>query len=392
MSYDEIDYGDPHEDCVSTDDVFTYACENHWDELEEVVGDSKSQEWLSQTKSCIELLSIVSQRDQAHMRGALKKQLRVKQSSGERVTEEQLFSIASDVSAFLEQLAISHPYSKVLFDIAPDGYEGQAPTAARCIAFSSQACSLENDLSWARDLLTITRAFRDFLSAVSDADLQAPHLHLRMREPVKVFNSYLRKTPAQLLVFWQNDKDKKVAFGRCPDPKSSDLSSFIANWISDYLKDHYSHISLGACAECGKFFARERRDKTFCSKTCQNRVAYRRKKLLESDALLQINIAPDDACDITAGLWIHHPRFGIGLVEAVSSASKPPSSLPKSVATKVDEVRYRSMLSRKAMVQVRFLHGVRILGYADLFEGQKKEEQVPTFYEVKSDEVLAELL
>ena len=44
------------------------------------------------------------------------------------------------------------------------------------------------------------------------------------------------------------------------------------------------------------------------------------------------------------------------------------------------------------MLQVRFLHGVRALKYSDLFEGEKKEEQVPTFYEVKSEETLAELL
>jgi hypothetical protein len=246
-------------------------------------------------------------------------------------------------------------------------------------------------LSWAKDLLIVSRAFRDFLSAVSDTDLQEPYLRLRISEPIKIFNRYLRETPAQLLVYW-HQRDKQLAFGRCPDPEFSDLSSFLANWISDYLKNHYAHLSLGVCAECGKFFVRERRDKTFCSKTCQNRVAYKRKKILESGALAQVNITPDDAFEIAAGLWMHHPRFGIGLVEGVSSANKPRLALSKTVATTIDEIRYRSMLSRKVVVQVRFLHGVRSMSYTDLFEGSKKEEQLPTFYEVKSEETLAELL
>ena len=44
------------------------------------------------------------------------------------------------------------------------------------------------------------------------------------------------------------------------------------------------------------------------------------------------------------------------------------------------------------VLQVRFLHGARVLRFTDLFEGQKKEEQLPQFYEVKSEETLAELL
>jgi hypothetical protein len=391
MNFDEED-SDLHEDCVATEDVFSYALENYWDELEEAVSDAKGQEWLKRSKPCLELLSIVSQRDRAHMRGAIKKWLRKKQSDGEELTEEKLFSIAADVSAFLEQLPTPFPYPPGIHNMDLSGHEGLLePTAARCIGFSARACALGDDLSWARDLLVVARAFRDFLSAVSDADLQQPYLALRIREPIQIFNSYLSKTPPELLIYWCG-ADKQLRFGRCPDPEFPHLSSYVVSWICDYLKNRYPQVGLGVCSECGKFFARERRDKTLCSKTCQNRVAYQRKKILESGALAQVNIAPDDACDINPGLWIHHSRFGIGLIESVSTASKPALTLPKKIATTVDEVRYRSMLSRKAIVQVRFLHGVRMLGYSDLFEGQKNEDQLPTFYEVKSEETLAELL
>jgi hypothetical protein len=392
MDYGDVDYDSIHDECVRMDEAVSYTLQNHWDEVKDALGEENSQKWLLQSKPCLDLLSIVSQRDRAHMRGAIKKWLRKKQSDGDDLSEEKLFSIAADVSAFLEQLPPTIASFPAFNNIAPNGYhQMQEPTAARCIALSARACILGDELTWARDLLIVSRAFRDFLSAISDSDLHEPFLSLRIKEPIQVFNEYLRKTPAQILVYWR-DGEKELRFGRSPDPEVADLSSYASEWICDYLKNHYSRLGLGVCSECGKFFARERRDKTFCSKTCQNRIAYQRKKIFESDALAQVNIAPDDACDIAPGLWMHHPRFGIGLIESVSSASKPALSLPGKMRRNIDEVRYRSMLSRKAIVQVRFLHGVRTMGYSDLFESQKTEDQLPTFYQVKSEETLAELL
>ena len=278
-----------------------------------------------------------------------------------------------------------------MYDLGNDGYHGaHAPTAARCITVASRGCNLGGDFSWAKDLLVLTRAFRDFLSALADSDLPSV---VRVREAVRVFNEYLGQSPSELLVFWQRG-DKQIRFGRCPRPESPSLSSFIAAWIADYLENHLAHVSFGVCGECGRFFARERRDRAFCSKTCQNRVAYKRKKILESNALMQVNIPPDDACDIAAGLWMHHPRYGIGLVESVTTSGGGAmlASLSEVPRRPEDAVRYRSMLSRRVAVHARFLHGVRTLGYADLFEGQKREDQLPTFYELKSGETLAELL
>jgi hypothetical protein len=391
MSYAREDYDDPHENCVPKEEALTYVRENEWEHVDQIIRETQRLEWLSESQPCLNLLSIVSQRDRAHALGAIKKWLRRGQAGTEEITDEQLFAIAADVCAFLEQLSASVPGSSSLM-VRLDGYQRlQEPNPARCIVLSGRSCGLEDDLSWARDLLTISRAFRDLLSAASEAEPEASHLRQGVRESIGVFNDYLRKTPSQPLVYWQ-DQTKDLKFGHCPDPESLNLASYIANWICDYLIKHFPDLTLGVCAECGKFFGRERRDKAFCSKTCQNRVAYKRKKILESDALSQIIIAPDDACDISAGLWMHHPRFGIGLVESVSSASKPTLSTPVRVANQIDQLRYRSMLGRRLLVRVRFLHGIRSLGFADLFEGQKKEDQLPTFYEVKSEEILAELL
>jgi hypothetical protein len=394
MDYEHDDpFGGLHDDCVPTEDVVSYVLEHHLEEIEEALAESRAEEWVSESKPCLELLSIVSQNDQAQLRAALRRRLRKNPSDEAGVTEDQLFAIAGDVSAYLEQLPHAHPAVTALQKMGPDSYQRyNAPTAAGCVAFSASACTLEGDFSWAKDLLTVTRAFRDFLAVVADANLQEPFLRLHLRGPIELFNNYLHKSQAQSLVYWQG-ADKQLRFARCPDPQSSDLSSFLANWISEYLKDQFSYVSLGACMECGKFFARERRDKTFCSKTCQNRVAYKRKKILDSGALAAITVLPDNACDISVGIWMHHPRYGIGLIESVSSDSRPMAGLLAKFSSNPDSlIRYRSMLSRKVLLQVRFLQGIRTLSYTDLFEGQKKEEQLPTFYEVKSEETLAELL
>jgi hypothetical protein len=159
------------------------------------------------------------------------------------------------------------------------------------------------------------------------------------------------------------------------------------------LENYYSNVGLGVCAECGKLFVRERRDKTFCSKTCQNRVAYKRKKLLDSKALTQVFIPPDSAYEVSTKLWAHHPRYGIGRVESVTCDGAEVTSLLQQAPSKPDDaLRYRSMISRKIRVQIRFMHGMKTFRYADLFEGQKKEDQLPTFYELKSEKLLAELL
>ena len=76
------------------------------------------------------------------------------------------------------------------------------------------------------------------------------------------------------------------------------------------------------------------------------------------------------------------------------SEMRPPNegSISDSPPNGERRIRYRSMLSRRINVKVRFLHGIRVLGYSDIFEGQKREDQLPTFYRVKSEETLVRLL
>lgn len=394
MSYDELEFNDPPgppEGYTADEDVLSSALENYWDEIRDAVEDVRGSDWLATSATCLELLSTVSERDFAHLRGGLKKFLRKGQNDGDELKDEQLFAIASDVAAFVEKLPIPPPDSNFWkFPVGGKLQRGQDPTPSRCVALAAAKCILGDDLSWARELLAVTKVFRDILSVLSEPEVQELSLRIRLQQPLESLNYFLTRSAAPILVQW-GFTGKQPSFGRCPDPKISDLPAYLAEWISDYLKNYYPRVGIGVCAECGKFFARERRDKTFCSKTCQNRVAYKRKKILGSDALERLNIAPDDAVEIVAGLWMHHPRFGIGLIEGLTTDSKPVSSMLQALVDK-QAARYRSMLARKVVVQVRFLHGVRMLTFTDLFEAQKKEEQLPDFYQVKSEETLAELL
>lgn len=389
--YDDRDFDDLHDECVRQDDAVSYALENHWDEVEDQILSAQDEAWLSDSKPFVEILSAVSQRDRSHLQALIRNRLRGRRDESDKGSDPQLFEIAADVAGLVEQLGATTS-SRFTAGKVPDYQRIAKPTPAQCIGSSGTALNLEDDLSWANDLLILTRAFRDFLSAVSDDDPHNSLLTFRVREPIEVFNNYLQRAPQNLLIYWKTSNGE-VGFGRSPDPEKNELCSLVANWISDYLTTHSSRVGLGICAECGKLFARERRDRTFCSKTCQNKVAYKRKRIFQNDVLLRVNISPDDACNISGGLWMHHPRFGLGLIESVSCDREPLLSLLKAApAGPSEQARYKSMLSRRIRLEVRFVHGVRRFGYSELFAGQKTEDQVPTFYSVKSEETLADLL
>jgi hypothetical protein len=392
MSFDEVEYGDLHQDCLAKEDALRYVIENEWENAEEIFLEQRGQAWLSRSKPCLNLLSAVSERDRAHLRGGLKRILRRgKAKHEEDVTEEQLFAIASDVCSFLEHLSPSPNSPAFLQRLSGGNYLlGAEPSPGTCIAMTAADCDLGGKLGWAKEVLSVTRAFRDLISVLADPDPREPYSQSQIRQSLALLNSFLTRVPSMLLVHWASP-GKTPAFGRCPDPQIADLPAYLAEWVSDYLMNYFPLVGLGVCAECGKFFSRERRDKTFCSKTCQNRVAYRRKKILDSDALEAVHVSPDDAPTISTGWWMHHPRFGIGLIESVSSDHKPVSGF-KDLLKEPQQARYASMLARKILVQVRFLHGIRIMGFSDLFEPQKKEDQLPDFYRVRSEETLAELL
>jgi hypothetical protein len=392
MSFNDFDESSLHDECVPQEDVFTYVCENLWDEMEDAIETSRGRAWVLKGKPCLELLSVAAQIDRANTHNLLRRRLDGRPQAGE-LSDDNLIEIATNASRLLEQLAESIPgYNQVRLSDT-DTHRIHEPTTARALLRLAETCGVGEDVSWAKDLLTISRAFRDILSTLSDGEVTGTTFQTDLREPIQVLNCYLLRSAAQPLVYWTTDEGKKVGFAQCPDPEIPNLSTFLAGWIAEYMKNYYPRVQLGTCAECGRFIERERRDKAFCSKTCQNRAAYKRKKIFESDALEQITVAPDDACDIETGLWLQHPRFGIGLIESVGNDSSPMGALmEKTLPGSAFRVRFRSMLSRQIHLKVRFLHGMRILVYSDLFEGEKKEDQVPTFYRAKSNETLAKLL
>jgi len=140
-------------------------------------------------------------------------------------------------------------------------------------------CILGDDLSWAKDLLTIARTFRDILSALSDPELQS-QIYDAPCGAFAIAQLLSYKASAMPIVQWPIS-GKQVSLIAVRTKK---FGPFVLHggMDIDYLKDYYPRVGIGVCGECGKFFGRERRDKTFCSKTCQNRVAYKRRKFLKA--------------------------------------------------------------------------------------------------------------
>jgi hypothetical protein len=398
MSY-EPDYRDEipdlHDGRIAPEEAVSYVLKNHREEVQEALEKdadvARGEKWLAENKLCIDLLSTVSKIDRARVQSSMRGMLHDQDEENE-FDEEILLDLATNVCRLLEEAAPPGIGCQLPLYRSPDFELANEPTVARMLLSSAGPCNMGDDLAWAKELLIISRAFSDFLSIVGDGEIQGPDLRLHVRGPLRVFNSYLRTAPPQLLVCWEGT-DRQVRFGLCPNPEVPNLASFMAIWISGYLRRFHRLVGLGVCVECGRFFSRERRDKTFCSKTCQNRVAYKRKKILESGAFSSIQLAPDDACDIEAGLWLHHPRFGIGVVEYAGDDTTPMKLLLSNMPSdKVARIRFKSKLSRKIYVRVRFMHGLRSFGYSDLFEGQKREDQLPEFYRLNSKEALARLL
>src|SRR5205823_4815950 len=109
---------------------------------------------------------------------------------------------------------------------------------------------------------------------------------------------------------------RRVHVVREIDAERMPLQTFLAFWMSQYLGTHEPFLDLAVCVECGKFFARQRRDNFYCSKTCQNRVAYKRKKIFVAGVLRKVDVKVDPN-ELRSGLCLNHPRFGLGVVENV---------------------------------------------------------------------------
>jgi hypothetical protein len=312
-------------------------------------------------------------------------------ASGEGPNEEELFGIASRVATVLEEA--KSPYSDL--------------------------CKLGDDLSWVTKVVNAARSIRDIILALSEAD-PSPLLWFRtgLHSAVTNFNSFLTDgAPDELnLSVLRVEKDGiwNVKLSRRPKTSLTPLHSAITQSIAEYLVQHRTALDLAVCMECSRIFERARRDNVFCSKTCQNRVAYKRKRMIDSGFLVQLPTDALTAQTIRPGLWVNHPRWGLGVIEAVRftrhrlihRSEDGKSLLVETIAESqsVEEVKdhwNKSLPIAKAekvpepeslIASIRYLSGiVRPISYADLFGSARAKNRVAVF-EVRDREALMRLI
>jgi hypothetical protein len=421
---DPRDYADEyndklHEDCIPADEAFRIVMENDFDEVREAVAEDAAQEWLADTHT-LDLINIVSSYDREQLRGAIRDVLNVDARTGHEISPDGLFGVAADVAEFLERTR--SPYAETY--------------------------GLTESVEWVGDLVEITRLIREILLARSEQhqaasaapkvgapSAEAPKLSkldrltdaLIQRDTADLISRVLRGPYDRLNEILQHGVVYRLRQEglRAPrivreiDAQKTPLRVFLAFWMSTYLSLHERHVDLAVCIECGKIFARERRDNVYCSKTCQNRVAYKRRKIFVAGVLREVNVkeSPNELC---AGLCLNHPRFGLGVVEsaqylqrrlrlryddsnAIDAGAPTPMdvtgvSFPipdgKSAQEFFEEVKGKDTRTiagwqevvdpRSLVLSVRFLSGVRRFS-------RWETKDVP-FYAVENPRLLAELL
>jgi len=382
--YDDDDPGVP-DGYVPEDEALEYVFEHERDAVEETFRADAATEWLRNGKVWLELLNIVSRHDKEQLRDAIRREVAdARAPVSENGTESELFAVASDAARLLE--SVGSPYAKL--------------------------CAPSEDLSWSRNLIKLTRAFREALFLISEPD-NSWMAHYHLERPLKEINSALATgRPAELI--WQTADQKNRRFVRETTPLSTPLHSYIANWICEYLATHQPSLGLSVCTECGTIFVRERRDNVYCSKACQNRVAYKRKKIFESGVLVEEKVDPDAPSGLTPGMWVSHPRLGLGRIEGVRFTDRklwvkyknhgcgeriPEGITAEDVLAKVREGRKEKPVSWEEVVdpasielRVRFLQVARTFRAWEIFPRGKKAESIPTFYKVADAQTLADLL
>jgi hypothetical protein len=391
MSYEETDrYEDLHSDCVPVDDALEFAVEHYWDEIRALARVAESNDWLKRSKPFVELLSKVSRHDKDQLRDFIKLGITEDRgyASGE-ISESQMFSVATEVGNFLETLTgvqpIHRPEPKSLFG----QYRLQCrPEATSYLLACLDSCPIGDDLGWSRDLILVTRTFRDILFSISEP--LEPLLNGRnLTEALNVLNETIQRSSNSEIAYWQTP-EKAIAFGRIPHEQSTSLTSCLTNWFADYLVNFYPDVNLAVCVECGIFFPRQRKDNVYCGKTCQNRVAYKRKKIFETNALREVSVDPDTTAEIRPGLMFYHHRLGLGVVEEVDYAVNKIVDQFDLNTSDSFKVKYFARRAKSIRVKVRFLHGVRTLRHAELF-AVPKGENLPRFYSMTEPEVVAAL-
>ena len=391
MSYEEIDrYNDLHSDCVPVDDALEFAVEHHWDEIRALARVAESSEWLKRSKPFVELLSKVSRHDKNQLRDFIKLGITEDRgyASGE-ISESQMFSVATEVGNFLETLTgvqpIHRPEVKSLFGRCR--LQGR-PEAMSYLLACLDSCPIGDDLSWARDLVLVTRTFRDILFAISEP-LEPFSNGRNLTDALNILNDTMQRSSNNEIAYWQTP-EKTIAFGRIPHDQSTSLTSCLTNWFVEYLVNFYPYVNLAVCVECGVFFQRQRKDNVYCGKTCQNRVAYKRKKIFETNALREVSVDPDTTAEIRPGLMFYHHRLGLGVVEEVNYIVNKAVDQFDQKTSDSFKAKYIASRAKSIRVKVRFLHGVRTLRHAELF-AIPKGENLPRFYSMTEPEAVAAL-
>ena len=337
MSWDEdFDESKLHEDCVSRGEVFAYVMENDFDDVREAVAEADAQDWLADRADTLELINIVSSYDREQLRAAIRDLLNVDPRVDRDVSTDEFFAVAADVAKFLERTR--SPYAETY--------------------------GITESVEWAGELIEIARLFREILFARSEQHQAASATAkvgaqtaeqsklskldrlthaLSQRHNADLIARALRGPHDRLNEILQNgvvyrlrqEGRRSPRTVREVDAEKTPLRVFLAFWMSTYLSLHEQHVDLAVCVECGKIFARERRDNVYCSKTCQNRVAYKRKKIFVAGVLREVNVkdspgppsrfsgleldpeTPPKRSELRRGLCLNHPRFGLGVVESV---------------------------------------------------------------------------
>jgi len=365
MSLDEIDAaGDEYDSELAQrtleEEGLNYVLQEKPEEIRKVAKDWRAEDWLEQSHDWLRLLNVVSQHDREQIRESIWQGANHgRHQQATAIQDLQLFKLASSVSDLLESLA--------KLRLRANDAVGSDELTQRLDLYA-QSCLEGEDLTWASDLVAVTRAFREVLFAIADPQ-RKQSLEWTLSDHIKTIDAALQKGTLPRLVSGALQDKRRKFFVREPNPTATPLPSLLADWISDYLVNYSDRIDLGTCVECGKVFSRQRRDNTYCSKTCQNRVAYKRKKIFETGLLEKLEITQKSTTEeLQRRVWVYHPRLGLGLLEMATEQYK-----------------------RLSSITVRFPQTVRVFSLRDLFQPEPDTSKIE-FYRATDVAALAELL
>jgi len=366
------------EDYLHEDNALEYVIENQWADVKNRVKSEELKRWLGTEHLSWMVLSTVARLDRYELRSVIQRKVAPERCS-DSVPESVLVDIASEVSRLLE----SRPLEKL--------------------------CSIDGDWDWVHKLVQVVRAGRKILLRMSIPD-SASSLAADIQEPLlEIDRARQEGTPFTLMFSSPN-------FALERPPESGPLHSRVAEWLTEYLCKYTDLFKLGVCIECGAFFSRERTDRLYCFKSCQNRAAYRRKKVFDSGLLKQVKIDPQAPDKLKSDLWFYHPRLALGLIEDVAFSKRRivsehengamgASSLSEGVSAKdyVKQlnasntnnpvVKWEETVNPESVrLRVLFPYGERNFHFSDLFPRNKGEKMMPTFYSAKDVEAVANLL